>query len=193
HVALEPAGAGDRVDHQVDALVEALHVEVDLQAVAGADHHLAGHHRSGAARPGPLGLELLDDRRKGACIPGQGVEHLEIEMLMGGTESGEHDRSLGPPAAAPKGPARPLGKHVHNGCVMTQNSTSEPPFTDIASDRSRRLSESGIAAGPRGGSTPDGSAAAASASPLAAPDGASALPPGHPAARLVAEGGVADA
>ncbi|MDN5686785.1 MAG: uroporphyrinogen decarboxylase [Brachybacterium sp.] len=76
---------------------------------------------------------------------------------------------------------------------MTQNSTSEPPFADIASDRSRRVSVPGIAAGPRGGSTPDDSAAAVSSRLDTVPDGASALPSGHPAARPVDEGGVADA
>ena len=40
---------------------------------------------------GALGLQLLERLGQGLRTPGQGVEHLEVEMLVGGTESSEHD------------------------------------------------------------------------------------------------------
>lgn len=103
HVALDPAGAGDRVDHQVDTLMEAVGVEVDLEPVAGAHHDLAGHDRCGAGAAGALGLELLDDCREGVRVPGEGVQHVEVDAFMGGAEGSKHVASLGMPRTAPSG------------------------------------------------------------------------------------------
>ena len=69
---------------------------------------------------------------------------------------------------------------------MSQNPMSEPLFSDSASDSSRRLSDTGNAAGPR----------LATAPAITLPDpseGSPALPPEHPAQRPTGEGGVADA
>src|SRR5699024_9962098 len=185
HLAVQSAGARDRVDHEVHALVEAVGVEVDLEPVAGAHHDLAredGGGTGGAA----FALELGEDRREGVRVPGQGIEHIEIEVLVGGTESSEHVRQCRPGARA----LHPLAGRSRESCaqwgVMTPNPTSEPIFGDHASDRSRHLSASWNAAGP-GSAAP---AAAPSVPPLADP---SALPAEHPARRPSAEGGVADA
>ncbi len=75
---------------------------------------------------------------------------------------------------------------VHNGVAMNKNPTSEQLFGDSASDRSRHLSDTGIAPGPGLATTP----AIASTTP---PGELSVLPAEHPLQRSAAEGGVADA
>ena len=185
HLAVQAAGAGDGVEHQVHALVEAVGVEVDLEPVAGADDDFAGDHRSGAGGDA-LALELLDHRREGVRSAGQRIEHLEVEVLVGGTESGEHGCQCRPVLRAAAEPGNAVREPVHNRGAMSQNPMSEPLFGDSASDRSRHLSEPGNAAGPGHATAP----AIASTIP---PEGSAALPPEHPAQRPIAEGGVADA
>src|SRR5699024_11400970 len=98
---------------------------------AGYDCVLAGG--------GACGLELFDDGREGVRAPGQGVEHLEIEVLVGGTESDEHD----PQSRHARRPSRRAWERLPDSCaqwsVMTQNPMSEPTFADSASDRSRQI------------------------------------------------------
>lgn len=88
-LAVQARGAGDGVDHEIHAVVEAHGVEVDLEAVAGGDD---GPSLERPAR----GVELRDAGGKGLRVLCEGVEHIEIEVLVGGAEGSEHGRSLGP-------------------------------------------------------------------------------------------------